>query len=142
MKKRIVYFGLGLLLSCGSHSHQAEPKPLVEILSQQVDGGARIPFFEFLTEPKEIKMLQNDPQLGRKINTEDLKACNFVLANLGEKETEGYQWQLDQVSETKDSIYIIMNEIPPTKPNPAEKDIYYTPFTVLKINSKKPIRIN
>jgi hypothetical protein len=35
-----------------------------------------------------------------------------------------------------------MKEIPPTKPNPAEKDIYYTPFTVLKINSKKPIRIN
>lgn len=142
MKKLIVYFGLGFLVSCGSHSHQVEGKPLVEIISQQADGGARIRFFEFLTEPKEIKMLQNDPSISKKISLDDLTLSNFVLANLGEKETIGYQWQLDQVSETKDSIYIIMKEIPPTKPNPAEKDIYYTPFTVLKINSKKPIRIN
>ena len=142
MKKFFSYIALGFLVSCRTGAHQEYKKPLYEVLTQQSDGGARIRFFEFLTETREIKMLQNDPKLRRKIKPEDLSASNFVVLNMGEKETTGYTIQVDQVSETQDSIVITIKDVPPASQLLPEKDIYYTPFTVVKINSKKPIRFN
>lgn len=113
---------------------------MYEILSQQTDGGARILFFELLTETKEIKILQNDPQLRKKIKETDLTGSNFVILNAGEQETLGYQYTIEKLTETQDSILVYPKLVSPNTTSKAEKDIYYTPFTVLKINSKKPIR--
>lgn len=138
MRKFLLIACLGILISCSSGS-QKGTKPLYELLSQQADGGARISFFELLTEAKEIKMLQNDPQLNKKINEADLKGSNFVILNAGEQETLGYQYTIEQLTETQDSIFVSPKLVAPKTALKAEKDIYYTPFTVLKINSKKPI---
>ena len=142
MKTKLIYGLFFLLLACGSNKKKSQPLPLYEVIAQEADGGARILFFEFLTEANEIKMLQNDPLLQKKIKSANLSSCYFVLLNHGEKETTGYRFEIDQASETKDSIFIQLKEIVPTGTTTPEKDIYYTPFTVLKINSKKPIRIN
>lgn len=139
MKKLVAIVCLGLLISCSSGS-QKGTKPLCEVLSQQADGGARISFFELLTEVNEIKMLQNDPQLRKKINENELSTCNFVILNAGEKETSGFQFSIEQVSETQDSIVIQTKLVAPKTITKPEQDIFYTPFTVLKINSKKPIQ--
>ena len=92
-----------------------------------------------VVETKEIKMLQNYPQLNKKINEADLKGSNFVILNAGEQETLGYQYTIEQLTETQDSILVYPKLLAPKTASKAEKDIYYTPFTVLKINSKKPI---
>ena len=139
MKKLVALVCLGMLFSCSSGS-QKGTKHLCEVLSQQVDGGARISFFELLTEANEIKMLQNDPQLRKKINENELSTCNFVILNAGEKETPGFQFSIEQVSETQDSIFLQTKLVAPKTITKPEQDIFYTPFTVLKINSKKPIR--
>ena len=138
MRKFLLIACLGILISCSSGS-QKGTKPLYELLSQQADGGARISFFELLTEAKEIKMLQNDAQLNKKIIGADLKGSNFVILNAGEQETLGYQYTIEQLTETQDSILVYPKLLAPKTASKAEKDIYYTPFTVLKINSKKPI---
>lgn len=138
MRKYLSLVFLCVLGACSSGSNVGS-KPLVEILSQQPDGGARIPFFELLTESKEIYMLQNDPLLRKKIKDSDLNLCNFVILNAGEQESYGYQFSIDQATETQDSIVIKTKLIPPSLVVKPEKDVYYTPFTVLKINSKKPI---
>ena len=138
MRKYLLISCFGLLISCGSGS-QKGTIPLYEVLSQQADGGARIPFFELLTETKEIKMLQNDPQLRKKIKETDLTRSNFVILNAGEQVTPGFYYTIDQLTETQDSILVYPKLVAPNTVTTAEKDIYYTPFTVLKINSKKPI---
>jgi len=140
MRKHLAICFISVLCSCSSGTPKGS-KPLYEILTQQADGGARISFYEYLTEAKEIKMLQNDPQLRKKINENELSTCNFVILNAGEKETFGYQFAIDHVIETKDSILVYTNIVAPKTTTAPEKDIYYTPFTVLKINSKKPIQI-
>lgn len=140
--KRIISFGSLFLLFACRPAADTTRKPVYEILSQQDDGGARIPFFELLTEANEIKMLQNDPNLHKKIKAADLSQCNFVILNVGEKEILGYQYAIEEAKETKDSILIQTKLLAPTTNQKPEQDIYYTPFTVLKINSKKPIRIN
>ena len=138
MRKHLAICFISVLCSCSSGTPKGS-KPLYEILTQQADGGARISFFELLTEAKEIKMLQNDPQLNKKINEADLTGSNFVILNAGEQETLGYQYTIEQLTETQDSILVYPKLLAPKAASEAEKDIYYTPFTVLKINSKKPI---
>ena len=110
MRKHLAICFISVLCSCSSGTPKGS-KPLYEILTQQADGGARISFYEYLTEAKEIKMLQNDPQLRKKINENELSTCNFVILNAGEKETFGYQFAIDHVTETKDSILWIGSTI-------------------------------
>jgi hypothetical protein len=47
------------LLSCGAKLQETNKRPLFEVLTQQSWRG-NIHFYEILTEPNEIKMLQND----------------------------------------------------------------------------------
>ena len=69
MKKIIVISLLFFIASCGGKkSMVTDTKALYEVLTQQSDGGGNIRFFEILSEPNEIKMLQNDKVLKNKIN--------------------------------------------------------------------------
>ena len=130
-----------ILVSCGASSTKnTEKKPLFEVLSQQADGGASIRFFEILTEPNEIKMLQNDPKLKRKIKPNDIQTSNYIVFNLGEKTSGGYSIRIESALETDKNIIINVKEMVPEPSGMATQEITH-PFCVVKINSKKGIII-
>ena len=84
MKKGLV-FGLTLILfSCGvSSTKNSEKLPLFEVLTQQSDGGANIRFFEILTEPNEVKMLENDANLeNTMLNVLNIEILKFLQHKL------------------------------------------------------------
>ena len=141
LKKGAIAFLLVFVISCSSNKKSIESKPLVEILSTQEDGGATIRFFEILSEEREIKMLQNDELLKDKINSSDLKTCNFVILNMGEKTTLGHTIAILKVEETATSIMISTKDNEPKSKREEEKEVYYYPYTIVKINSKKEIII-
>jgi hypothetical protein len=111
---------------------------LFEVLTQQSDGGGNINFYEILTESNEIKMLQNDKKLRNKISALDVQKSNFVILNMGEKNTGGYSIGIESVVETKENIIINVKESSPEPGSMVTQVITY-PFCVVKINSKKEI---
>lgn len=138
-KKSLILLSL-ILFSCATKIITPVNKPLFEILTEQSDGGANIRFFEILSEPNEIAMLQNDEKLKRKINSNDIQTSNFIVLNLGEKTSGGYKIKVESVVETEKNIIITVKEISP------DVDVIsgqYTtkPYSILKINSKKAIII-
>jgi len=142
MMKKIPFLFLVLVLfGCGSKSKIAESKPLYETLSVKEDGGATIRFFEILSEPREIKMLQNDADLRKKINADDITTSNFVILNMGEKTTLGYSIAVESIKETSDKILIKVKENSPKNGLIIEKEVFYYPYTIIKVNSKKPLII-
>ena len=137
-KKTITAFLVVLFYSCSTQSNVNTTKPLYEVLTQQSDGGASIRFFEVLTESKEIKMLESDENLKKKINSEDIVKSNFVILNMGEKPTGGYLIGIENVEETSDNIIItVKDENPKTQTVTAQ--VFSNPYTIVKINSKKEI---
>jgi len=66
MKKVISVLAVFVMISCGVKKTE-ESKALYEVLTTQSNGGGNIKFFEILTEPNEIKMLENDPILADKM---------------------------------------------------------------------------
>lgn len=141
MKKTAAIIVVLILVSCGSVATKNSGKqPLYEVLTQQQQGGASIHFFEILTEPNEIKMLQNDTHLRNKISVEDVQRSNFVILNLGEKMTGGYAVGVESVVETDKNIIITVKETSPEPDAMVSQSITY-PFCVVKINSKKEIII-
>lgn len=130
-----------MLYSCGPGKTVSTVKPLYEILMVKDDGGASIRFFEILSETQEIKMLQNDEELHGKISSSDLNESNFVILNMGEKETLGYTIEVKKVVETPDKIIITVEDHQPKQPATPDKDVYYYPHTIVKVNSKKTIVI-
>lgn len=140
--KKIPFLLLVLfLIGCSSKLKTTGTKPLYEILSTQSDGGASIRFFEILTEEKEIKMLQNDDDLKTKITADDLNTSNFVILNMGEKATPDYTIAVEKVEETPDKIIITTRDQNPKESLTADQDVYYYPYTIVKINSKKTIEV-
>jgi hypothetical protein len=129
------------MISCSSSTKVTEPKPLIEILSTQEDGGATIRFFEILSEEREIKMLQNDELLKDKINASDIKTSNFIILNMGEKTTLGYTIAIQKVDETATSIIIVTKDNEPKSKREEEKEVFYYPYTIVKVNSKKELII-
>jgi len=128
------------LVSCSSSKKPAESNSLFEVLTQQPDGGASIRFFEILSESKEIAMLQNDEKLKNKIHPNDIQTSNFVVLNMGEKETGGYKIGVESVVETDKNIIITVKEtIPET--NAMVTQVMTYPYCIVKINSKKEIII-
>ena len=128
-----------VLASCSSASIKTtDANKLYEVLTQQSNGGASIRFFEILSEPSEIKMLQNDDTLKHKVSALDVQNANFVILNMGEKTTGGYTIGIENVVETDSNIIIIVKE---TNPDPGSMvtQAFTMPFCVVKINSKKPI---
>lgn len=139
--KRISLIGIVILLySCSSISTNKSNTPLYEVLTQQNDGGASIRFFEILTESKEIQMLLNDDHLKKKINTNDIKTCNYIILNLGEKSSTGYSIEITSIVETPDKIIIETKEKEPIGII-AEQSEFVNPYSIVKINSKKEIVI-
>ena len=137
MKKISSVFIIFLLVSCGATVIKETGKsPLFEVLTQQSDGGGNIHFYEILTEPNEIKMLQNDKQLKNKITAIDVQRSNFVILNMGEKSTGGYSVAVESVQETEKNIIINVKESSPELGTMVSQVITY-PFCVVKINSKK-----
>ncbi len=141
MKKGLSILIILFLIGCGTKRSVTESKPLFEILTTQEDGGATIRFFEILTEEKEIKMLQNDALLKNKISAQDLNTANFVILNMGEKNTLGHTIDVKSVEETQDKIIITVRDVAPKTAGVAEHEIFYYPYSILKINSKKEISI-
>lgn len=141
MKKALILFSLLFLISCSTSHKTVESKPLYEILTSQEDGGATIRFFEILSEEREIKMLQNDEFLKNKINADDTKTANFVILNMGEKTTLGYSISVQNVEETTSKIIITTKDNEPKSKRVEEKEVFYYPYTIVKVNSKKEIVI-
>ena len=141
LKNVVIVFLLFFVISCISNKKTVESKPLIEILSTQEDGGATIRFFEILSEEREIKMLQNDQLLKDKINSSDIKTSNFVILNMGEKTTLGYTIAIQKAEETPTSIIITTEDIEPKSKRAEEKEVFYYPYTIVKVNSKKEIII-
>jgi hypothetical protein len=128
------------LASCGSTQvNSLSNTNLYEVITQQQYGGASIEFYEILSEPSEIKMLLNDPNLKGKINTNDLNQANFIILNMGEKHTGGYSIGISTIAETADAIVI---KVKNTNPDPGSivTQALTNPFCVVKINSKKEIQ--
>ncbi len=141
MKKIIVISLLFFIASCGGKkSIVMDTKALYEVLTQQSDGGGNIRFFEILSEPNEIKMLQNDKVLKNKISLNDVNKSNFIILNMGEKPTGGYAIGVENVVETPENIVITVKETNPDPEAMVTQGITY-PYCVVKINSKKEIVI-
>lgn len=141
MKKIILSLFAITLASCGATSSKSsDTNKLYEVLTQQTNGGANIRFFEILSEPNEIKMLQNDENLKNKISANDVQKSNFIVLNMGEKSTGGYNIGIDNIIETDKNIVITVKETNP-EPGSMVTQAFTTPFCVVKINSKKEIII-
>ena len=139
MKKLIVALFAVVLASCSTAIvNTTDTNKLYEVLAQQSNGGASIRFFEILTEPNEIKMLQNDDSLKHKITTSDVQNANFVILNMGEKTTGGYSIGVQDVVETDSNIIVTVKENSPEAGTMVTQS-FSSPYCVLKINSKKPI---
>lgn len=140
MKKVVALTLTVLLFSCATKKVMDVNKPLYEILTTQNDGGANIRFYEMITEPKEIMMLLSDPNLKKKIKQEDIQNSNFVILNMGEKPSGNYKIAIENVEETPTNIILTIKEGKPSPKVVDSSDAVY-PYTIIKINSKKPILI-
>lgn len=137
MKKVISVLVIFVLVSCGAKKTTGSTA-LYEVLTEQSDGGGNIKFFEILTEPNEIKMLQNDPHLASKMKQADINNSNYVILNMGEKNTGGYSIGVESVEETDKNIIITVKEKSPA-PDAMVMQVITYPYTVVKVHSKKEI---
>lgn len=141
MKK--LAFGIMILcaVACSSTKNTTGSKPLYEVLTKQSTGGATIRFYEILTETKEIEMLKGDETIAQKISDSDLTNSTFVILNMGEQTTGGFRIDVDSVEETPDKIIITVKDITPESGAMVTQAFTY-PYSVVKINSRKPVEIN
>lgn len=140
MKKAIPVLLVLFIVSCSSKKDLAV-KPLYEVLTTNDDGGANIKFYEILTEPKEIMMLLGDETLRKKIKKEDTTNSSFIILNSGPTKESYNRIKVERVVETETSIEVYVKDTQKsTEPDLADDSIVF-PYTIIKINSKKPIVI-
>lgn len=139
MKRVIACFTILVLSSCNSTTKTVAFKPLYEVLTEQSDGGGNIRFFEILSESNEIKMLESDVNLKKKIAPDDIITSNFIILNMGEKKSGGYLIKVRNVEETADKIIVTVVDHEP-KGEMTSSEVSF-PYTIVKINSKKDIVI-
>ena len=139
MRKYLLAIFIIVLYSCSSN--KATNKPLYEVLSVNNDGGANIKFYEILTEAKEIRMLLGDDKLRRKIKERDVNNSNFIILNTGPTTETINKIKIEKVLETPTQIEIYVNDTQKNIDiNRADDETLY-PYTIVKVNSKKPIII-
>lgn len=138
--KQLLIVGISILLmSCGTNKIVFDAKkPLVEIMAEKPDCGAKIQFYEIISESQEFLMIKNDPDLKAKIKSDDIMNANFAILNLGEKNADGFSIIVEKAEETDQNIIITLKEIAPTK-EVVHPGVYKYPFCLIKINSKKEI---
>lgn len=139
-KKIILILAIALLYSCSSTKSIAD-KPLYEVLLVKNDGGANIKFYEIFTESKEIKMLLGDETLRKKINANDINTSNFVILNTGPTLENSNKVTIENVIETPTQIEVYIKDNQKNIEAVQTNDETLYPYTVVKINSKKPIMI-
>ncbi|WNM17914.1 hypothetical protein [Flavobacterium capsici] len=142
MVKRISILVFGFLLfSCSTSNKVVEKKPLYEVLATNNNGGANIKFYEILTEPKEIMMLLGDESLRKKIKKDDTVKSNFLILNSGPTKETYNRIKVEKVVETEKEIIVYIKDTQKeTEIDLSDENIIY-PYTIIKINSKKPIVI-
>ncbi len=140
MRKVIPIVVVLFLAACSAPKDTAK-KPLYEVLTTNDDGGANIKFYEILTEPKEIMMLLGDETLRKKIKKDDTTNSSFIILNSGPTKESYNRIKVERVEETATEIIVYVKDTQVNaKPNPADDAISF-PYTIIKINSKKPIVI-
>lgn len=140
MKKYISIIAILLLYSCSSTKSTAN-KPLYEVLTSNKDGGANIKFYEILTEPKEIKMLLGDETLRKMIKENDIAQSNFLILNSGPTEETSNKIGIEKIIETPTQIEVYIKDTQKNIDATATDDETLYPYSIVKINSKKPIII-
>lgn len=140
MKKIISTLVIALLYSCSSTTNIAN-KPLYEVLLVNNDGGANIKFYEIFIESKEIKMLLGDQTLRKKINADDITTSNFVIFNAGPTLEKNNKVTIENIIETPTQIEVYIKDAQKNIDAVQTDDETLYPYTVVKINSKKPIVI-
>jgi hypothetical protein len=140
MKKLAILFITVCIVSCTSTKTNRDSRPLFEVLIASEYGGASFQFYEIVTEPNEFKMLLNDEEIKPFVKKGDIETSNFILLNMGEKTSGGYRFKIEKVEELPDKVVITVKEIGP-KPKQLVTNAMTNPYSVVKINSKKPIEI-
>ncbi|MCF6129527.1 hypothetical protein L1S35_07570 [Flavobacterium sp. AS60] len=140
MRKIISILVIALLYSCSPTKNTAN-KQLYEVLLVKNDGGANIKFYEIFTESKEIKMLLGDETLRKKISANDITESNFVILNTGPTEEKSNKVTIENVIETPTQIEVYIKDDQKNIEAVQTNDETLYPYTVIKINSKKPIVI-
>ncbi|HNP33168.1 MAG TPA: hypothetical protein PKN96_07735 [Flavobacterium sp.] len=139
MRKYLFTLIIVALYSCSSN--KTVDRPLYEILTVNNDGGANIKFYEILTEAKEIRMLLGDETLRKKIKESDINNSSFVILNTGPTKESYNRMKIEKVVETANQIEIYVKDTQKNiETNMADENTQY-PYTILKVNSKKPIVI-
>jgi hypothetical protein len=142
MRPKISLLFLTLILfSCASKrnaSKETAESALYEILYESENLGANIQFYEIVSEKSEFKMLLTKEGLKGKIKENDIETSNFLLLNMGEKNTGGFAITVESVIETPKNIEVKVKHITP-KPGDMVTMAFTYPICIVKINSKKPI---
>lgn len=140
MKKYISLVLILLLYSCSSTKKIAD-RPLYEILTVNNDGGANIKFYEILTEPKEINMLLGDETLAKLIKSKDINESSFIILNTGPTKESYNRMKVEKIIETPTEIEVYLKDTQKNLDRMQIDDTTKYPYTVVKVNSKKPIVI-
>ena len=140
MKKYLSLIIIIVLYSCSSTKSSVN-RPLYEVLAVNTTGGANIKFYETLTEPKEIKMLLGDEALRKLIKEKDIAENNFLILNAGPTKESYNRVKVEKVVETATEIEVYLKDSQKNIESTQQDDTTNYPFSVVKINSKKPIVI-
>lgn len=127
------------VISCGP-TKDAAKRPLYEVLLQENYDGASFEFYETITDAKEFGMILNHPKLKGKVKPQDIDTANFVLLNLGEKNTGGYAIGVEKAEETPTSVILTLKKTEP-EPGAMVTMALTKPYAVVRVNSKKEIVI-
>lgn len=139
MKKIALLLPVLFLFSCVSKKNaSASSGELFEILYQDANSGAEFKFFEIVSTSQEFKMLLKFDALKGKIQASDIEENNFLILNMGEKNTGGYSITVSEVVDKGDSILVTVQENAP-KDGDFVTMAFTNPVCIVKIKSKKPI---
>lgn len=138
MKKYLSLIVIVLLYSCSSTKSTVN-RPLYEVLAVNNTGGANIKFYETLTEPKEINMLLGDEALRKMIKAKDIAESNFLILNAGPTKESYNRVKVEKVIETATEIEVYLKDTQKNIESTQQDDTTNYPYSVVKINSKKPI---